>query len=163
VLGSLTVPDDGTQSVEVVRVVPLDRLGNVTDLGGPELVTLQSGGTVWILSPDADGDPLQETFVVSDARGVQVELDDPGDRYDDGNDDFLRIEGAGGLMRVDVYLPDPDVDDSGLVDEVDTAIVAAAVELETFFPSFDMDGDGLVSEADVDLVAAHEGLIVPAP
>ena len=169
VLGSMTVPDDGIQSLEAVRVVPLDRLGNVTDLASPELVTLRTGGTVRIISPDVDGDPFRETFEVPDARGVQVLLDDPGGSYDDGNVDFLRIESAGSatsagsLVRVDLYLPDPDIDDSGLVDGVDTALMAAVAEFQIFAPSFDLDGDGRTTNRDVGLVAAQEGLVVPVP
>ena len=115
------------------------------------------------LLPDEDGDPFHETVVVSDARGVEVVLDDPGGTFDDPNDDFLRIEGAGGLMRVDAFLPDPDVDDSGIVDAVDRALVRAAEEYRIFVPAFDLDGDGRVRGEDVAAVARHRGLVVPVP
>ena len=143
--------------------MPQDRLGNVTDIAQPELVRLRTGGTLRIVSPDEDADPSREDIVVTGAAGVQVLLDDPGGRYDDGADGFLQIEGGGGLMRVDVSFPDPDVDDSGLVDAADVTLVAAAAELQVFDPSFDLDGDGAVTQADVQAVQALQGLVTPTP
>ena len=70
---------------------------------------------------------------------------------------------AGSLMRVDLYLPDPDIDVSGLVDGVDWALMAAVAEFQIFVPSFALDGDGRMTNADVGLVAAQEGLVVRVP
>jgi hypothetical protein len=164
VIGGLTVHDDGVSSAETVRIVPMDRLGNVTDWdAAPELVTLRTGGKVRITAPDSDGDPFHETVVVADARGVEVRLDDAGGQFDDDNADFLRVEGAGGLMRVDLHLPDPDVDDSGVVDAIDVALVAAAEEFRLSRASFDLDGDGRVRGEDVSLVARQRGRVVRVP
>jgi hypothetical protein len=157
------LPDDGRQSVAVVHIVPLDRLGNVTDLAEPEVVTLRSSPALRILSPDRDGDPFQETFVVNDARGVEVLLDDSGGRYDNGNDQALHIEAAGSLMRIDVVLPDPDVDDSGLVDAADTLFMTEALKLGVFDLSLDLDGDGQLTAMDVARVADVQGLRVSSP
>ena len=159
----LSVADDGVETFEVVRIVPLDRLGNVTDLAQPERVWLQTGGTLRIVSPDEDADPFREEFVVGSAAGVRVLLDDSGGRYDEGSDDFLQIEGTGGLLRVDVSFPDPDVDDSGVVDEADATLIAAADELGLFDPSFDLDSDGVVTDADVERVKTLEGIAVSVP
>ena len=95
---------------------------------------------------------------VSGQDGLCGNFDD-----DKTNDGFLQIEGGGGLMRVDVSFPDPDVDDSGLVDAADVTLVAAAAELQVFDPSFDLDGDGAVTQADVQAVQALEGLVTPTP
>jgi hypothetical protein len=85
-----------------VTVVPLDRLGNVTDFDGPADVTLRTTGAVTIASPDADGDPAVEVVSVPDPRGVVVTL--AGPTLDEGETvtDRLLIEGGGGLARVDL-------------------------------------------------------------
>lgn len=54
----ITVFDDGSAGEVGIRVVPLNRLGNITDLRRPENVTLTTGGAVEIVFPDTDGDPV---------------------------------------------------------------------------------------------------------
>ena len=107
ILRGLTIPDDGTLSQQILRAVPLDRLGNITDLASPIAVEIATEGVVRILAPDLDGDPFAETVTVSDARGVEILLDDSGGPRDDAGLDGLWAEGGGGLLRIDVDLPDP--------------------------------------------------------
>ncbi len=163
----LVVQDDGAASRTRVRVVPLDRLGNVADLPAPQFVTISSVGPVSIASPDLDGLPDTETFVVSDARGVEVVLDDTGSRYDGPNDGVVLVEGGGSLYRIAVHLPDPDVDDSGRVDAADLKIVKKSKNLREdkpgFDPNLDLTGDGRVSKEDEAAVEAALGQTVFVP
>ena len=50
-----------------------------------------------------------------------------------------RVALLGGLLRVDVSFPDPDVDDSGVVDAADVRLIGAAEELGLVDPAFDLD------------------------
>lgn len=163
----LFLADDGPASRSRVRVVPLDRLGNVADLPSPQFVTISSVGPVSIVSPDLDGLPDTETFVVSDARGVDVVLDDTGGRYDGPNDAVLLVEGGGSLYRIAVHLPDPDVDDSGRVDSADLKIIKKSKKLREdkpgFDPNRDLDGDGRVRKEDEAAVEAALGQAVFVP
>jgi hypothetical protein len=167
VLQQLFVADDGEATRTPLRVVPLDRLGNITDLGGSVSVTLRAEGGVAIASPDTDGDPHTETLSVPNARGVPVMVDDglPGS-FDDG-DGALFVESSEGLLRLDVFLPDPDVDDSGSVDTDDLALIEARRNArlgdDLYDPRFDLSGDGRIRDEDVALADAHLGEDVDVP
>jgi hypothetical protein len=163
----ITVSDDGPTSEVDIRVVPLDRLGNITDLFGPEIVTLSTGGIVEILFPDTDADPYRETVVLSGAQGTILRLGDPGGVFDDPLSDTLIIDSQIGGAIIDLVLPDPDVDDSGVVDENDLAQVKAARGLqhgELFYqPRLDVNGDGRIDKKDELLVSSLQGLVVTTP
>jgi hypothetical protein len=167
VLQQLFLPDDGAASQLAARVVPLDRLGNVAALGSSSTVSLRAGGGVAIVAPDADADPTTETLEVGSARGVAIGLDDaePGDS--DDADGFLEIESAEGLLRLEVFLPDADVDDDGEVDAADLARVEAARNAQIgdpdYEPRLDLSGDGRVRDEDADLVEARLGDDLPVP
>jgi hypothetical protein len=167
VLQQLHLPDDGGAGTLVARVVPLDRLGNVADVAGARSVTLRAGGGVAIVAPDGDGDPSQETFDVTSARGVAVTLDDAGAEGFDDPDGFLDVDSAEGLHRLEIYLPDADVDDSGFVDAADVALVEAAEDAElgdaAYDPRLDLSGNGRIRGEDVALVQAQLGESVPVP
>jgi hypothetical protein len=66
-------------SPRTLRLVPLDRLGNIADLAAPVDVTLRATGRVQLLGPDLDADPTREVVSVTDARGVAVTLDGAGE------------------------------------------------------------------------------------
>ena len=61
-----------------LRVVPTDRLGNVSAAGAAArvLVLAQSGAA--IASPDADGDPSREELVIAGPEGRALTLSNPG-------------------------------------------------------------------------------------
>jgi hypothetical protein len=90
-LDALALPAGGAAAV---RIVPLDRLGNVADLAAPAAVTLRTTGAARIVAPDGDGDPTLESFDVTDARGVAVTLDGQGPAVGAA---ALLIEGSAGL------------------------------------------------------------------
>jgi hypothetical protein len=167
VVQQLALADDGAASTVAVRVVPLDRLGNVTGVPGSEEVTLLAGGGVAIAAPDADGDPAREVFDVANARGVAVTLDDAGAGILDDADGTLRIESSAGLALLEVFLPDPDVDDSGSVDAADVALVAgrrgAALGEAEYEARLDLSGDGRIHDEDAAAVQAALGANVPVP
>ena len=83
-----------------LRLVPVDRLGNITDLEAPVSVALSTGGRVRIASPDLDGDPYSELVVVTGARGVGLLFD--GSAGDFQNDQLL-IEGKEALSAVSFW------------------------------------------------------------
>jgi hypothetical protein len=167
ILQHLSLADDGPAGTTVLRVLPLDRLGNVTDPEVPAHVTVRSVGQVRIVAPDTDGDPTIETLRIETVRGADLEIDDSGGVFDDGAGNHLIVEGSGAVYRLDVSLPDPDVDDSQLVDATDVAIVEMFDGLELgedgFDPRFDVNGDGSIDAADVDAVESHQGTVVPVP
>jgi hypothetical protein len=163
----ITVPDDGPASEVDIRVVPLDRLGNITDLFEPEIVTLTTGGVVEILFPDTDADPYRETVLLSGAQGTTLRLGDPGGVFDDPLSDVLIIDSPIGGAIIDLVLPDPDVDDSGVVDGTDLAQVKAARGFEHgelfYLPRLDVNGDGRIDQKDELIVANLQGLEVATP
>jgi len=61
-----------------LRLVPLDRLGNVTIPTETQQVFLVASGALSIVSPDLDQDPFREVIPVSDAAGEAVELNGSG-------------------------------------------------------------------------------------
>ena len=109
ILTSVTILDDGAGTSSVVRVVPVDRLGNIADIASPHAVTVSTQGVVRIIEPDVDGDPYHEVVTVSDARGFAISLDDSGTAFDDVNADLLMLESAGAPFVLRVSLPDPDI------------------------------------------------------
>jgi len=167
VLQQLFVADDAGATQTALRVVPLDRLGNVADLATSRSVTLRAEGGVAIAIPDTDGDPSAETLSIGNARGVAVTVDDssPGS-FDDG-DGALFVESVLGLQRLDVFLPDPDVDDSGSVDTDDLDLIDsrrnARLGDELYDPRFDLSGDGRIRDEDVALAESHLGEDVDVP
>lgn len=78
VLHRVVIPRGGTAKPRLLRVVPLDRLGNIADVPAPIALSLRAGGPVRILAPDRDGDPARETITVEDARGLEIVVDAAG-------------------------------------------------------------------------------------
>jgi hypothetical protein len=167
VLTRALVADDGGATRTAMRVVPLDRLGNVTDPAATTLVTLRTGGTVRIASPNSDGDPHAEIVTVSAAIGAAVELDDTGGALDDIDSDLLLIEAGDALARIELLLPDPDVDDSGTVDAADVDAIDAhrgeRLGDPGFDPLFDLDASGRIDDGDVVIAEAQLGALVTIP
>jgi hypothetical protein len=167
ILQHLGIDDDGRESQLTVRVLPLDRLGNVADLDVPTRVTVRTGGTIRIVSPDSDGDPYSESLVVTDTRGADVRIDDSGDVFDDPSSDELVIDGAGATYTLDIALPDPDVDDSSIVDRRDRDIVKSFKGVrygdEEFDPRYDLNSDGRIDGDDADIVGSYFGAVIPNP
>ncbi len=167
ILQNLVLDDDGEESQTVLRVLPLDRLGNISDLAEPVSAVLRSEGAIRIVSPDQDADPWVEEVVIGDSRGIAVVIDDLGGSFDDPDRGALIVEGGGALLRLDITLPDPDVDDSGRVDALDRAIVRRSSRLRFGDPGFesryDLNGDGRIDKKDEAEVAAHIGRSIPAP
>jgi hypothetical protein len=163
----LGIDDDGPQSQLTVRVVPLDRLGNVADLDEPTQVTVRTGGTIRIVWPDSDGDPHSESLLIADTRGADIVIDDPGGVFDDPSADVLSVEGAGASYSVDVSLPDPDVDDSSRVSVADRRLVESLRGVrfgdEEFDPSYDLNGDGRIDDDDADIVISYLGRVIANP
>ena len=167
VLTRALVADDGAASRTAVHVVPLDRLGNITDPAAATLVTLRTSGPVQIAFPDTDGDPHLEIVSVADAIGTVVELDDAGAAFDDVDADALRIEAGDALARIELLLPDPDVDDSGTVDTADVDAIDAhrgdRLGDPGFDPHFDLDANGRIDAGDVAIAEAQLGALVAIP
>jgi hypothetical protein len=156
----LAVADDGAGSPLPLRVVPLDRTDDVCDLDSPREVEIETK-RVRIVSPDSDGDPFRERLTVTGARGAAIALDDSGGRYDEADNDVLWVRSDGRITRIDIAIPDPDVDDSGTVDARDLLLTSHFASAGTDFPlfraRFDVDGNGVINGRDVDSVAAHQG------
>lgn len=167
ILSYLTVPDDGAGSQISLRVLPLDRLGNVADLAGPASVTVSTGGSVRIVSPDTDSDPHLETIVVGDARGVEIVVDDTGGTFDDANRDLLVVDDGNVLVAIDVVMPDPDVDDSGLVDSADVWAIASLDGFrlgdDEYDATLDLNGDGRIDDDDVAEAMVQLGAVAIIP
>ena len=91
---------------EAVRLVPVDRLGNVADLAAPATVAVRATGWLRIAAPDVDGDPSFEPVVVDDARGAPLLLRVGGlGRAAPARQHLLVEAGDGGLSAVEVLLP----------------------------------------------------------
>ena len=167
VLTRALVADDGAATRTVVRVVPLDRLGNVTDPAATTPVTLRTSGPVRIAFPDTDGDPHLEIVSVVDAIGAAVELDDSGNALDDVDADALLIEAGDGLTRVELLLPDPDVDDSGTVTSADVDAIDAhrgdRLGDASFESRFDLNANGRIDDDDAAIAEAQLGALVAIP
>lgn len=167
VLTRARVADDGSASRALVSVVALDRLDDVTEPAVTTAVTLRTSGPVRIAFPDLDGNPHVEMVLVSDAVGAAVELDDTGAAFDGPDDDTLVVETATSIARIPLLLPDPDVDDSGLVDDADFDAIDAHDRERLGDPDFDarydLDGSGRIDELDLAIATAHEGEPIPIP
>jgi hypothetical protein len=167
VLTRARVADDGATTRTALRVAPLDRLGNVTDPAAATPVTLRTSGPVRIAFPDTDGDPHRETVSIVDAIGAAVELDDSGSALDDVDADTLRIEAGDALARVELLLPDPDVDDSGTVttDDVDAIDAHRGDRLGDagFESRFDLDANGRIDDDDAAIAEGQLGSLVTIP
>ena len=167
VLTRAWIADDGVATRTALRVVPLDRLGNVTDPAAATPVTLRTSGPVRIAFPDTDGDPHLEIVSVVDAIGAAIELDDSGGAFDDVDADALLIEAGDALVRVELLLPDPDVDDSGTVATADVDAINAHLGDRLgdpgFASRFDLNGSGRIDAADVAIAMAQLGALVTIP
>jgi len=167
IVDTLHVPDDGANDMVSVRVAPLDVLGNVAALPTGADVAVSTTGPVRIVSPDLDGDPFYETLFVPDAAGVELVLDDSGGVFDDPLEAALVIEGDVGASIIAIVLPDPDVDDSGSVDQADLLAVESARGMERgesgFDSALDVNGSGDVDQEDALLVEEAIGASLIAP
>jgi hypothetical protein len=167
VLTRALVADDGAATRTAMRVVPLDRLGNVTDPAATTPVTLRTSGPVRIAFPDTDGDPHLEIVSVVDAIGAAVELDDSGGALDDVDADALLIEAGNALARVELLLPDPDVDDSGTVTSADVDAIDAhrgdRLGDASFESRFDLNANGRIDDDDAAIAEAQLGALVAIP
>lgn len=167
IVDTLHVPDDGADDTVSVRVAPLDVLGNVAALPTGADVAVSTTGPVRIVSPDLDGDPFYETLFVPDASGVELVLDDSGGVFDDPLEAALVIEGDIGASIIAIVLPDPDVDDSGSVDQADLLAVESARGMERgesgFDSALDVNGSGDVDDEDALLVEEAIGASLIAP
>ncbi|MFQ5514976.1 MAG: hypothetical protein ACE5FG_11120 [Myxococcota bacterium] len=106
----LDLPADGAASTRSLRLLPVDRLGNVADPApGGFAVELAAHGGVRIVSPDGDGDPLVESLVLASAAGTVVVLDDSG-TMGEGRLDLLQGARLIGSSRVAIGQPDLDQD-----------------------------------------------------
>ena len=167
ILQRLFVADDGSASSVLVRLLPLDRLGNITAPPGAQSVVVSTGGVVRIVSPDADGDPFRETISVDTVAGSAVELDDGGGAHDGADADLLVVRGASSGLAIPVHLPDPDPTDDGVVTVADVNLVASLAGLRAgefgFEPRSDLDGNGEIDALDEQIVSAHLGSVVAVP
>jgi hypothetical protein len=167
VLDELGVADDGRDSVDVIHVVPLDALGNITKPGLLSVVTVTTRGGLRIVSPDADGDPTREMVVVGSPYGARIVIDDAGDAGDDPLKAGLVVDSRLGASSLPVWLPDADVDDSGRVDAADELALMAAMKTERgdagFEPRFDVDRNGRVDRNDLVWVRQQRGASVAVP
>jgi hypothetical protein len=167
IVRALFVPDDGVATSTALSVVPLDRLGNITDAPAGSAVDLRTQGTLRIVSPDLDGDPTRERVVVDSARGTDIVVDDAGAAFDGADADVLLVDGGGTATMVSIVLPDPDVDDSGRVDDRDATAVGARTGSQlgddVYDARLDLDGDGRIDSRDHAIVSAHLGETITVP
>src|SRR5581483_11695662 len=95
-LAGADVADDGPGGgVAVVRLVPVDRLDDVTDPPPGTTATLVAGPGLVIAAPDTDGDPTRETIALAGPGGVLVTLDDAGGVGDSGAGATLTVATGG--------------------------------------------------------------------
>lgn len=167
VLRRVRVADDGAATRVALRAVSLDQLGNVTDPGTPAALTLRVTGPLRIASPDQDGDPTQETLLVSDALGTALELDDAGGVFDGPDAGAVVIEAADSNARIEALLPDPDVDDDGVVAATDVETIDAArgarLGDRDYAANLDLDASGRIDAGDVALAEASLGATPAIP
>jgi hypothetical protein len=98
-LTDVTLVDDGPGSAVDVRLVPVDRLDNVTDAAPPVTIELIASSGIAITSPDVDGDPSRESVAFGDGTGILATIDDSGAGNDSGPQGTLDVELDG--VRVD--------------------------------------------------------------
>lgn len=166
VLHQLVLEDDGAESRRTLRVVPLDRLGNLSDLPGPTPVQVRAEGSVRIIDP-VSGGPVSELLLAVGSGGASFEVDDLGGRFDDPDRGTLFVRSGTSTNVLEVFLPDPDVDDSGVVDRVDVSLVKSRQGEEIgdagYDPRLDLDGDGRIHNDDWRAVRRLRGLVVSGP
>lgn len=76
-VSDIAIAADAGASVRVIRLLPVDLLGNVADTPPGGLpVTLTAAGSVRIVAPDGDADETRETLTLGSAAGVTVTIDD---------------------------------------------------------------------------------------
>ena len=167
IVGLLRLRDDGVASRETLRLVPLDALGNIADLPAAQTVTVRSSGPVRIVAPDNDGNFTSETVTLANARGLDLVVDDAGGAWDGPNRGALWVDAPSGLFQASAVLPDPDVDDSGVVTSTDVARVASLRGVSEGEPGFDsnldLTCDGRIDRDDEDLARAALGQNVSTP
>ncbi|MEE2665297.1 MAG: hypothetical protein VX681_14365 [Myxococcota bacterium] len=167
ILHQLSLPDDGSSSEATVRVVPLDAFGNIASLPIGETVELEASGSLEIRWPDRDGDVQRESLSIRDGRGADIVIDDSGGALDDADWGRLTVTSPSGIYFLDVSIPDPDVDDSGLVDFGDLMLIGALdgarVGEAEYDSRFDLDGNGRLQDDDLDEAASHLGAAVTIP
>ena len=167
IMRSLTLWDDGEATQTTVTVLPVDDLSNITTPGGPREVTIAASGPIQILSPDRDGDPQRESLIIDSARGADIIIDDLGGRWDGDNRARIDVSGDFAQNRLAVWLPDPDIDDSGEVDATDAELLSSAMDSRRGDPEFsqlmDLDGNGRIRDNDLDLLTDALGELVPVP
>ena len=94
-LRAITLSDDGPGNPAAVRLVPLDRLDDVTDPPPGTAVTLLAGAGVAIAAPDTDGDPSRETVSLATAAGMVLAIDDAGLAGDGAGDSAVDVVAGG--------------------------------------------------------------------
>ena len=62
-------------------------------------MVVSTGGRVRITSPDLDGSPYTESFVIGDPRGAAIVL---APAAGEAGPDRILVDGGGGLSRIDV-------------------------------------------------------------
>lgn len=95
----------GSSGATTLRLVPLDRLGNVASPAVATAVTVRSTGQTRIDSPDRDGNPYVEALSVVDAAGTPIQVSVPYETSKSAVGNLL-VEGLGGISRVDIDLYD---------------------------------------------------------
>lgn len=167
VLRRLFVPDDGSATRVSLRAVALDQLGNVTAPAASASIVVRVTGPLRIASPDQDGDPARETLFVSDALGTALEIDDTGGAFDGADTGAIVLEAADSNGRTAVLLPDPDVDDDGIVTAADVDAIRDARGARLGEPAYearlDLDASGRVDGADEDRAEASLGATASIP
>ncbi|HSP96062.1 MAG TPA: hypothetical protein VL049_02305 [Candidatus Dormibacteraeota bacterium] len=96
-IDALSLADDGPGNGVTLMLFPADRLGNPADPALPATTVVLHGGVgLAIISPDSDGDPLQETIRFTSAEAVTVTIDDTGGSGDSGaiTDLVATVDGA---------------------------------------------------------------------
>lgn len=158
----ILVADDGDASQTRVRIVALDRLGNVTAPDRPTEVRLKTDSNFLIVSPNDDGKKRHETIMIADARGVEVILDDRKKELDNESQGKLILRSPGRVERIDIASPDADVDESGKVTQQDLLAYEKCVGTRdgdrAFVPQLDLDANGLIDSRDLEIVVQSLGL-----
>lgn len=155
------VADDGGASQTKIRIVALDRLGNVTAPDRPTQIRLKVDKGFVIVRPDEDGKERYEEFTLADARGVEVILDDLKEEFDNESVGRLRIRSEGRVERIDLVSPDPDIDESGHVDAGDLIVFGDCLGFRDgdpgFVPQLDLDANGRIDGGDLDIAIREFG------
>lgn len=155
------VRDDGEASQTTIRIVALDRLGNVTVPERPTQIRLKTDPGFRIVSPDEDGKERYEEITIADAHGVELVLDDRKDEFDDESTGRLILRSSGRVERIDLVAPDADVDESGRVTEEDLLAFEQCLGWRDgdpgFVPQLDLDVNGRLDERDLEAARRQLG------